>query len=71
MRVACKLSPTNSMNRLLHGIKEGKGKHLGLIELGLIEEIPLDIDGVTEYNYRITRKGVECLSRTENLVESK
>lgn len=63
MRTKCGMSPTNSMNRILHGVKDGKSKHLGLIEMGLVEAIKLDIDGVVEYNYRITQKGMECLSR--------
>lgn len=59
MRVVCGMSPTNSMNRLLHGVKEGDGSHLGLVGLGLIEAVELNIDGVIEYNYRITPRGVK------------
>lgn len=61
MRERCGMSPTNSMNRILHGVKKGTDAHLGLIELGFVEEIPLNIDGVIEYNYRITPHGAVCL----------
>lgn len=59
--VACGLSPTNSMNRILHGIKDGPRKHPGLIQLGYVEILALDIMGTIEYNYVITPKGLECL----------
>lgn len=52
-------SPTNSLNRLLNGGQRG------LLQLGLIEAVVLDVDGVSEVNYRITRKGIECLSHHE------
>ena len=54
------------MNRILHGIKSGNSKHSGLIEMGLIEVLVLDIDGVVEYNYRVTAKGIHCLSHQKD-----
>lgn len=59
MRVACGFSPTNSMNRILHGVKEGPHKHLGLIGEGYLEEVPIDVDGLIEMNYRLTPKGLQ------------
>lgn len=63
LREACGFSPTNSMNRLLHGVKDGPGKHPGLIDMGLVEVVKLVIEGTCEANYRITAKGIQCLNQ--------
>lgn len=63
LRIRCGLSPTNSMNRILHGVRDGPAAHPGLIQLGLVEEVRLDVDGTAEYDYRITQEGIACLSR--------
>ena len=52
---------SGSITRVLNGIHEGSSSgeaHPGLIELGLVESISLEIDGVTETNYCITSKGI-------------
>lgn len=51
---------TNAMN----GVKEGSstgGAHPGLVRLGLVEKVELDIDGLVELVYRITEQGREAL----------
>lgn len=58
LRVACGLSPKNTMNRLINGDSSGKGAR-GLISAGLIEAVPIDVDGLVEMNYRITTAGIE------------
>lgn len=54
-------SPTNSLNRLING----HGSSRGMIDLGLIEIVQVNVEGVIERNYRITRKGIECLIQQE------
>jgi hypothetical protein len=52
---------SGSITRVLNGLREGSssGKaHPGLIALGLVEEVRLDIVGLIEVNYRITAAGV-------------
>ena len=66
-QLRCKMgfSPTHTMNRLLNGQNDRPGsKHTnpGLIPLGLIEVVVLNIEGVDEVNLRITKKGIQCLS---------
>jgi len=54
---------SGSITRALNGLREGSssGKaHPGLLVLGLVEEVILDIDGVSETNYRITAAGVRA-----------
>lgn len=49
------------MTRALNGIRAGSSSGppcKGLLELGLVEEVVLDIDGVQETNYRATTAGV-------------
>lgn len=51
---------SGSITRALLGIKERSSSgnhHKGLIPLGLIEEVKLDIDGREEINYRLTKEG--------------
>lgn len=52
---------SGSVTRALNGIRPGSSSgdaHLGLIALGLVEEVVLDIDGVAETNYRTTAAGI-------------
>lgn len=53
---------SGSITRALNGIRPGNKTsgepHPGLIDKGFVEIIDLDIDGVTEANYRITRAGI-------------
>ncbi len=53
---------SGTVTRALNGIREGNNKsgppHLGILGLGYVEEIVLDIDGVSEINYRITTAGI-------------
>lgn len=55
--------PTSGVvNRALGGIlslKSGK-PHLGMLALKLIEEVVLDIEGVSETNYRTTVAGIDA-----------
>lgn len=65
MRVACGLSPKNTMNRLINGDSSGRGTP-GLAPLGLIEVIKLDVDGVVEDSYRITAAGIEAYREVQD-----
>lgn len=52
---------SGTMTRALNGIREGSSSgdaHPGLLTLGYIEEVVLDIEGVKEVNYRATPTGV-------------
>ncbi len=51
MRLALGYSPTNSLNRILNHPKSG------LVPLGLVEVVVLDVEGVLETSYRITTEG--------------
>lgn len=61
LRVACGLSPKNTMNRLINGDSSGRGAP-GLVPLGLVEVVKLDVDGVSEDSYRITPAGIAALN---------
>lgn len=53
-----------SPNRALNGIPAGSTSgepHPGLLARGMVEEMVINIDGVTEKIYRITPKGFEAL----------
>lgn len=55
--------PTSgSLTRVMNGIRvtnmTSGPPHPGLVELGMVEILEIDIDGVTEINYRITHAGV-------------
>lgn len=63
LRTACGLSPKNTMNRVINGDSSGRGG-AGLVPLGLIEVLKLDVDGVVEDNYRITRAGIAAYRST-------
>jgi len=54
-------SLSGTITRALNGIRPGSSSgdaHLGLIARGLVEEQSVDVDGVTELNYRITAAGI-------------
>lgn len=67
----CGYSPISTgVTRPMRGIRVGSsslGKngtaYPGLIELGYVEVVKLNIDGVVEDNYRITREGIAALGR--------
>lgn len=54
---------SGTINRALHGYKGSKDArgYPGLIDSGLVNKIPLDIDGATEINYEITKVGQKAL----------
>lgn len=57
---------SGSITRALMGIKEGSSSgdaHPGILTMGLIETVELDICGLMETNYRITRLGVLAFQR--------
>ena len=52
---------SGTVTRALNGIHEGSSSgdaHPGLLRLGLVEEVILDVVGVSEVNYRATASGV-------------
>lgn len=52
---------SGTVTRALNGIRPGSNSgnpHLGLIGLGYVEEVVLDIEGKKETNYRATAAGV-------------
>jgi hypothetical protein len=54
---------SGSITRALNGIREGSssGKaHPGLLALGLVEELLLDVNGVDEMSYLITPAGIRA-----------
>lgn len=56
---------SGTVTRVLNGIRPGSSSgeaHPGLLSLGLVEEIPVDVDGLIEINYRITRAGIDAYS---------
>jgi len=56
---------SGSITRALNGVRDGSSSgppQRGLIELGMVEVISLNIEGLTEDNYRITPTGVTAIS---------
>lgn len=54
---------SGTVTRALNGIRAGSSSgdpHPGLLERGLVEEVPLVIEGVSEVNYRATAAGVRA-----------
>lgn len=54
---------SGTVTRALNGIKPGSSSgdaHPGLLMLGMVEEVVLDVEGVTEVNYRATTEGVSA-----------
>ena len=54
---------SGTVTRALNGIREGSSSgdpHLGLLALGYVEEVILDIEGTKEVNYRATQAGVRA-----------
>lgn len=56
---------TGTINRVLNGIVTLNcttgAPHPGLLTLGLIEKVVLDLDGQTTDSYRITRAGIKAI----------
>jgi len=55
---------SGTINRVLNGIPEGSSSgnpHPGLLALGLIKRVELDVDGKLESAYQITAKGIKAL----------
>ncbi len=55
---------SGSVTRALVGIREGSSSgdpHLGVVQLELVRVMELNMDGVTEINYRITPLGIAAL----------
>ncbi len=55
---------SGSITRALIGIHEGSSSgdaHLGLLPLGYVTGIEINVDGIKEINYRITRDGIDAL----------
>ncbi len=60
---------SDSIRRALRGLPEGSSSgdpHIGLLGLGYVEIIMLDIEGVSEANYRITTKGIQAFQKYVN-----
>ena len=66
LAVAAGFSETSgTINRVLHGIPKGSSSgdpHKGIIDLGLVKPLTLDIDGHKETNYQITGAGKKALA---------
>lgn len=57
---------SGSVTRALNGIRLGSSSgepQTGLIALGFVEVIEIDIDGVSETNYRITTAGIQAIQQ--------
>ena len=54
------MSPTRALNGVRAGSKSG-GAHLGLLARGMVEEVVLTIEGISESNYHITALGIRAL----------
>ena len=57
---------SGSITRALNGIHPDSSSgdpHLGLLALGYVETVEIDVEGVIEVNYRITRAGVQAIQR--------
>ncbi len=60
---------SGSITRALNGIYSGSSSgdpHIGLLGLSYVEVITLDIEGVSEANYRITTKGIQAFQKYIN-----
>ena len=54
---------SGSVTRALNGIRPGSSSgdaHLGLVALGFVSVVELDVDGVRELSYRATPEGVRA-----------
>lgn len=58
---------SGSVTRALNGIRitntTSGDPHPGLLDKGMVEQIVVDVEGVTEVNYRITREGIAAFQR--------
>jgi hypothetical protein len=53
---------SGTVTRALNGIREGSSSgdpHPGLLALGYVEEVVLDVEGLKEVNYQATAAGVK------------
>lgn len=56
--------------RALNGLPEGSSSgdaHAGLLRMGMVVELTLDIDGIKEVRYRITLAGLDALRRWQSV----
>ena len=54
---------SGTVTRALNGIRAGSSSgdpHPGLLALGFVEEVPVNLDGLTETNYRTTHDGIKA-----------
>lgn len=55
---------SGTVTRALNGIRESNKTsgvpHAGLVDLGLVEVVTVDVDGIKEINYRATLEGVRA-----------
>lgn len=62
--IRAEYSPTSGIiNRALGGIGKGSSSghpHPGLLALGYVEEVPVNVDGLSEANYRATPAGIQA-----------
>lgn len=57
---------SGSITRALNGIHPDSSSgdpHPGLLALGYVEALDIDVEGVIEVNYRITRAGIAAIQR--------
>lgn len=56
---------TGTINRVLNGIQSlnstSGAPHPGLLSLGLVEKVIIDLDGQSSDSYRITRAGIRAI----------
>lgn len=56
------MSPTRALN----GVRDGSSSdipHLGLLARGMVEEVIIDVEGVSESAYHITTVGISAVNR--------
>lgn len=61
---------SGTVTRVLNGVKQGSSSGAarpGLMELGMLVKVELDIDGVTEVGYQITEAGREALRKYQRI----
>ena len=67
LNVAVGYSPISTgVTRPLYGVSEGSSTahpHKGLLALGLVEVVQVDVQGAVEDNYRITKLGIVALGK--------
>lgn len=61
---------SGTLTRALHGLREGSSSgaaHAGLLTLGWVEAVELDVDGRAEVMWRVTDVGREGLAQVEDV----